>query len=88
MKVKIKHVIALEPDAIDKLVMAILAATKVVYASEVEEMTTIKSMLEPEIHEAIWKSFKAGKNIGKMGADAEDTTMYTEDTPAAMPVTV
>jgi len=88
MKVKIKHMIALEPDAIDKLVTAIVAATKVVYASEIEEMAAIKSMLEPEIHEAIWKSFKAGKKIAKMGADAEDTTMYTEDSPTVMPVTV
>ena len=65
-----------DPDELDRIVIAIIAATKVVYASDVEEMAALKLMLEPELAEAVSKAFKVGKKMGKIGADTEDTTMY------------
>lgn len=71
-----------DPEALDKLVMAIIAATKIVYVSDVEEMSALKSMLELELTEAVDAAFKVGKKMGKMSSDSADTSMYMPiDTP-------
>lgn len=66
MKVQVKHVIALEPMWLDTFVAGIIAASKTVYPSEVEEMAVFMAMIEPEVQSVADKSFHAGKRVGMM----------------------
>ena len=79
MKVKVKHSVVPDPDGIDAMINTIIAATKVVYATEIDEKAAMVALITPEIEEVVSKAFKAGKKIGKMDSDSSDTKMYVTD---------